>query len=109
MAFRGLPKPGEVCRHLNGNPHDNRLDNLSWGTPSENMLDKARHGTHHNANKTHCPRGHLLAEPNLVLSHSRRGKRKCLACDRAHRHVRRHPELDFQTVADEYCRAIMAG
>ena len=43
------------------------------GTPSENMLDKVRHGTHHNAIKTHCPRQHQLIEPNLVLSHLRWG------------------------------------
>lgn len=98
-----------MCRHLNGNPYDNRLENLAWGTPSENMLDKVRHGTHHNAIKTHCPRQHQLIEPNLVLSHLRQGKRRCLACDRTHRHIKRHPELDFQTVADGHYQKIMAN
>jgi hypothetical protein len=37
---------GLECRHLNGNPADNRLQNLSWGTHSENELDKVKHGTH---------------------------------------------------------------
>jgi len=48
-AFVG-PRPtidGErACtRHLNGNPADNRLENLAWGTMKENMADKKIHGT----------------------------------------------------------------
>lgn len=33
-----------VCRHLNGNPEDARLNNLAWGTPKENGEDAVRHG-----------------------------------------------------------------
>lgn len=43
--FTGPPKPGQICRHLNGDPRDNRLENLQWGTHAENMADKVRHGT----------------------------------------------------------------
>lgn len=43
-AWRG-PKPeGMFGRHLNGNRKDNRLENLAWGTHSENMLDRGRYG-----------------------------------------------------------------
>jgi len=35
----------EQCRHLDGNPANNRLENLCWGTKSENERDKIRHGT----------------------------------------------------------------
>ncbi len=45
-AFRGPCPPKMECRHLNGNRVDNRLDNLTWGTPSENNYDRVRHGTH---------------------------------------------------------------
>jgi hypothetical protein len=44
-VFRG-PRPDRmVCRHLDGDPRNNRLENLAWGTTSENHLDKRRHGT----------------------------------------------------------------
>ena len=33
-----------VTRHLNGNPHDNRVENLAWGTYKENTQDMIRHG-----------------------------------------------------------------
>jgi hypothetical protein len=33
------------CRHLNGNPSDNRPENLAWRTRLENMADQGRHGT----------------------------------------------------------------
>ncbi|MFA6897218.1 MAG: HNH endonuclease [Patescibacteria group bacterium] len=42
--FDRLPKYWEECRHLNGNPADNRLENLKWGSRSENSIDKALHG-----------------------------------------------------------------
>lgn len=45
-TFIGPCPPGMECRHLNGNPSDNRLVNLTWGTPHEQALDKLRHGTH---------------------------------------------------------------
>lgn len=43
-AFSGPPN-GRQCRHLNGNPHDNRLSNLKWGTAKDNADDRAAHGT----------------------------------------------------------------
>ena len=45
QAFLG-PKPeGMLIRHLNGNPADNRLTNLAYGTYQENALDMHDHGT----------------------------------------------------------------
>jgi hypothetical protein len=43
-AFVGPCPPGFVCRHINGDPDDNRLENLSWGTISENAIDRSAHG-----------------------------------------------------------------
>jgi len=44
-AFIGLPLPGQECRHSNADRKDNRLENLSWGTHTENEKDKLVHGT----------------------------------------------------------------
>jgi hypothetical protein len=44
-SVKGPPSgPGQVCRHLDGNPRNNHPLNLAWGTPEQNMKDKARHG-----------------------------------------------------------------
>lgn len=40
------PSSNHQARHLNGNRLDNRLENLRWGTVSENHQDAIRHGTH---------------------------------------------------------------
>jgi hypothetical protein len=34
----------QVVRHLNGDPKDNRAENLAWGTQAENAADTVRHG-----------------------------------------------------------------
>lgn len=41
-AFHGEPQRGQETRHLNGNTTDNNPQNLSWGTPAENMKDRIR-------------------------------------------------------------------
>lgn len=33
------------CRHLDGNPSNNNLKNLCWGTKKDNMKDRKKHGT----------------------------------------------------------------
>lgn len=43
-AFRGPSPPGLECRHLDGCPWNNHLGNLAWGTRSENMADRLKHG-----------------------------------------------------------------
>ncbi len=43
-AFVGPCPPGQECRHLDGNPSNNRLSNLAWGTHDENRSDQVRHG-----------------------------------------------------------------
>ena len=42
LAFRGPCPLGMQCRHLNGDPRDNRLANLSWGTGKDQWEDDRR-------------------------------------------------------------------
>lgn len=44
LAFHGYPPPGTEAMHLNGNPRDNRPENLKYGTHSENITDMYREG-----------------------------------------------------------------
>lgn len=44
-TFIGPCPKGMQCRHLDGNPSNNKLSNLKWGTSSENTLDSIKHGT----------------------------------------------------------------
>lgn len=111
-AFVGPRPPNHVTRHLDGNPLNPRLDNLAWGTQSENLLDKQRHGTDTQRNKTHCPRGHQLVEPNITLWAAKRGQRNCRACARARSHtwqagIPSHGE-EFNKIADQKYAALMA-
>ena len=45
LTYAGRREPWQVCRHLNGDPCDNRLANLCWGSHQENAMDAIRHGT----------------------------------------------------------------
>lgn len=52
----GFPRPdGLECRHLDGNPANNHLNNLRWGTALENSHDRYEHGTMLRAEDTITP------------------------------------------------------
>ena len=78
-AFVGPRPEGYECRHLNGDPTDNRPKNLIWGTSSENKRDIVQHGHHHSAIKTHCKNGHEFT-PENTMTHPR-GGRQCRTCN----------------------------
>ena len=42
QTFVGPCPAGCECRHLDGNPLNNRLSNLAWGTRAENAADASR-------------------------------------------------------------------
>ncbi len=82
LAFAGPCPEEQECRHLDGNPDNNRWpENLAWGTHGENILDKQRHGTDTNSNKTHCPNNHEYTEENT--RYTKAGGRYCVICARA--------------------------
>lgn len=85
-AFVGPCPEGMEALHWNDVAHDNRLENLRWGTRAENIADMIRNGGHWKTRITHCPRGHDLVVPNLVAyKWKKQGQRECLACSRARR------------------------
>lgn len=79
-AFHGAPPPNAVVRHLDGDSLNNCIENLSWGTISENQHDRVRHGRNYNAEKVTCNNGHPFTGNNLRLTTNQR--RVCRACNR---------------------------
>lgn len=88
-AFIGPQKPGTQVRHKNGDKLDFRLENLEYGTDSDNKYDSVAHGVHANAAKTHCKRGHEFTPENTYTfrQRTRAGNvttgRVCKTCKRA--------------------------
>lgn len=85
------PRPdGMVGCHNNDDADDNTLENLRWDSQSQNMFDAVRNGRNVNANKTHCPQGHLL-----VPSPWEPGRRYCQECRKyvSRRHRERRKEI----------------
>ena len=82
-AFIGpRPEGHEVC-HNNGIHTDNRAENLRYDTRSANQLDSVKHGTHGQASKTHCPKGHEYTEANTYRPPKYPNNRQCRACSLA--------------------------
>lgn len=92
FAFVGFPEQGLECCHNNGDPADNRLENLRWDTSKANSEDIARHGRTSNpwVGRTHCSRGHELSPDNVYSPPKQPGRRVCRTC-------RRRSERDFST------------
>lgn len=109
-AFVGPRPTGMEACHIDGDPTNNHVSNLRWGSPSSNNYDRVRHGTHNQKSKTHCPRGHRLGAPNNRASYEKRGYRECLSCAKARDFLRRKkgPLPSFLEVADGYYETIMS-
>lgn len=85
VAETHLPNPeGLTCvLHRDGDKMNSSLDNLYWGDYSQNTYDMVKHGTHNNASKVYCKRGHLLEGDNVRWStHRGTTRRQCLPCKR---------------------------
>ena len=111
-AFVGpCPAGMEVC-HNNGDPTDNRLENLRYDTRAANIRDCIDQGHNVNAEKKVCPRGHPLTAPNLVAAALRSGKRDCYACHKArltiaYRKAKGYELPDLKELADMKLAEIM--
>jgi hypothetical protein len=80
-AFLGPMPDGLQIRHLDGDKANNRVGNLAYGTPKENVQDSLDHGTNYNLRKTHCKNGHEFTPENTYVHQA--GKRDCRTCRRA--------------------------
>lgn len=64
LTFLGEPEDPtktEVC-HKDGNPGNNKVDNLYWGSHSDNTKDSVRHGTHNTQTREKHPKAKLTRE-----------------------------------------------
>jgi len=80
VAKSFLPNPDfyPLVRHLDDNPADNRVQNLAWGTYSQNQQDSVRNGRHFQASQTHCKHGHEFTAENTYIRSN--GSRRCRRC-----------------------------
>lgn len=113
LAFRGQPGQGEEARHLNDDKLDARLDNLEWGSRSENIIDRQTNGIEYHRNLTECPLGHPLEGENLLPSQLGygRGCRSCLACNRARSNLKANPDYEpyLKEVSDMHLENILGS
>lgn len=79
MAFLGGPPDSQEVCHNDGDPQNNFVENLRWGTRSENMRDEVIAGRHWQTAKTHCKHGHEFTIENTIIRKGGRGRtcRKC--------------------------------
>lgn len=83
-AFIGPRPEGQVLRHLNDEGHDNRVVNLAYGTPGQNIADAYANGRR--VRVTHCPRNHPYDATNAYINPS--GYRHCRTCRREDKRAR---------------------
>lgn len=111
-------QPGMVLDHLCRNRGCVAPWHLREVTPRENTLaDGSLALAKHNAEKTHCERGHELVGENLVKAQLAVGRRECRACANARSargNARKRGEHmtdeELQAFADEfYARVVLNG
>ena len=88
-AFIGKGEIGQEVCHGDGTRTNNNASNLRWGSRSDNMQDALRHGTHYNASRDSCIRGHEFTAENTrhygtmrICITCRKRKVDCTMCGR---------------------------
>ena len=70
LTFVG-PAEGRVARHLDGNPRNCHLDNLAYGSQTDNYADAVRHGTLGRGERS--PRAILTEKQVLEIRAAKKG------------------------------------
>ena len=112
-AFIGPRPEGYFGLHWDDDPSNNKLENLRWGTKSDNSYDSVRNKVHPQSQTFYCPRGHKHAPWNNRTREASMSRRCCLACSRAYGRLYRvggespyqHP--DFQRIADSIYESLL--
>ena len=78
-AFIPNPDNLPLVRHLDDDKLNNLVDNLAWGTDSDNHWDAIRNGKEYWTQQTHCVNHHEYTLENTGMS---KGARKCRQCER---------------------------
>lgn len=84
VAEAFLPKSDDVVRHLDGQPSNNSVENLAWGTAYDNHLDTVRHGRFKAPSypvRPYCKNGHEFTPENTIIRKD--SGRACRICSRA--------------------------
>lgn len=106
-AFLGPCPPGQEVCHWDGDPANNRIDNLRYDTRASNSTDTVRHGRCHLVGDGICPLGHHVEGANKSNSGT------CKACHRARATVRyaakQGADLDLRAEADAALKRILSG
>lgn len=82
-AFARPARAGEQACHRNGDPSDNRISNLYWGSQETNWGDRVRHGRGRSYSK--------LTEEEIATI-----RRRCAAGEPAYRVAKDYPVSDTQ-------------
>ena len=79
--------PGAQVRHLDGDPHNNAVSNLRWGTARENAADRDAHGTtargERNGQARHANEEVALAREMLAGGASQREVAEAFSCSQS--------------------------
>lgn len=73
-AFDRPAASGEEARHIDGDRSNPRLDNLRWGSRSENQRDRRDHGTSNRGERSGSAK---LTEADVIAIRTRYGSSKC--------------------------------
>lgn len=78
--------------HNDGDPQNNSVSNLRWGTAKENSEDMKEHGTNHYASRDACGAGHKYTSETVMYRRAADGQmtqRRCLICERKYQQSRK--------------------